>query len=434
MGPADGGLIVSRLLQELGLEKLAVSLEQSLAGLDRLADRMESVRGVSRSMAMEAESLLPGFVNHKRPIGYYSMEPSRCQYRVALEELSRGMWAAIAVGIAAAFSTVIGLILALVSDDDAKDKSSGGKSSVSKALNNSDKAAEQSGKTGEAADVLTHARETTVNDAIRKAHMARMGVVGMEDIQSHSHTSITHFAMLDKDLLMQNGLYALLHSDKDLARNAQSKLRPAISESDRIVDEFDKRVPDYRAVAEAIKRLQENSIVNDNYEDGMGFHEYVQMLMSHREKNMDQLKISRLSDFTELVRGMRQYSEKNFKFFNELLRRNASILEDMAHEAKALAERSRKVQTGVSQGTEDDTRTLVKEAQRFIMETCKSLRALGSYVHLTIWCSNRHAKFVMFLTSNLKGILVDAKAILKKEGVEVPEYFEDAIKSLDKVK
>lgn len=434
MGSADGGLIVSRLLQELGLEKLAVSLEQSLAGLDRLADRMESVRGVSRSMAMEAESLLPGFVNHKRPIGYYSMEPSRCQYRVALEELSRGMWAAIAVGIAAAFSTVIGLILALVSDDDAKDKSSGGKSSVSKALNNSDKAAEQSGKTGEAADVLTHARETTVNDAIRKAHMARMGVVGMEDIQSHSHTSITHFAMLDKDLLMQNGLYALLHSDKDLARNAQSKLRPAISESDRIVDEFDKRVPDYRAVAEAIKRLQENSIVNDNYEDGMSFHEYVQMLMSHREKNMDQLKISRLSDFTELVRGMRQYSEKNFKFFNELLRRNASILEDMAHEAKALAERSRKVQTGVSQGTEDDTRTLVKEAQRFIMETCKSLRALGSYVHLTIWCSNRHAKFVMFLTSNLKGILVDAKAILKKEGVEVPEYFEAAIKSLDKVK
>lgn len=435
MGYAFGGLIVSRLLQELGLEKLAVSLEQSLAGLDRLADRMESVRGVSKSMAMEAESLLPGFVNTKRPIGYYTIEPSRCQYRVALEEISRGMWAAIAVGIAAAFAAVVGLIFSLVGADSGSGGSSGGgKSSLEKALSNSDKASERSGKTGQAIDVLTHARESTVEDAIRHAHMKRFGVIGMEDINSHSHTSITHFAALDKDLLMQNGLYALLHSDKDLVRNAQSKLRPAISDSDRIVDEFDKRAPDYRTIAEAIKRMQENPIVNDNYEDGMGFHDYVQMLMTHREKNMDQLKLNRLSDFTELVRGMRQYSEKNFAFFSDLLRRNGSILEDMAHEAKALAERSRKIQTGVSKGTEEDSRTLVKEAQRFIMETCKSLRALGSYVHLTIWCSNRHAKFVMFLTTNLKGILVDAKAYLKEKGVEVPDYFEDAIKSLEKVK
>lgn len=425
---------MSRLLRELGLEKLAVSLEESLAEMDRLAKRIESVRGVSKSMALEAEKLLPGFVNPHRPIGYFSDQPSQCQYRISLEEISKGMWAAIAVGIAAAFAAVVGLIFSLVGGDSSKSAGGSGGGSLGKALSNNDKVATAAGKTDGAIDVLTHARESTVQDAIRKAHIARFSQPATEDIHSHSHTSITHFAEIDRDLLMQGGLYALLHSDKDLARTAQQNLRPAIAESDRIVDEFDKRAPDYKVIAGSIQKLQENKLVNNQYEDGLSFADYVQMLVSHREKNLDTLKIDRLSDFTELVRGMRQYSAKNFEFFKDLLRRNGDILEDMAHESKALAERSRKVQMGVSKGTEDDSRTLVKEAQKYIMETCKALRSLGSFVHLTIWCSNRHAKFVMFLTSNLKGILVDARKILKDQGVEVPEYFEDAIKAMDKVK
>lgn len=428
---------MSRLLHELGLKEVAIALEQSLARLDGIADRMEAVRGVSQSMALEAQQVMPGFLNQKRPVGYFTVAPSATQYRVSLEEISKGMWAAIAVGIAAAFTAVVGLIMALVGGDSSSKSAGGGGGKappLEKAIENVEKVTEVVAQSEAAAEVIQHTREHTVDDAIKKAFMARFAGKAMEDIQTHSHASISSFSVFDKDLLMQGGLYALLHSDKDLAPTVRTLLRPAINDSDRIADEFEKRAPDYKSVAEAIKRMQGNRAVNGNYEDGLGFSQYVQMLVNHRENNQDPLKFTRLSDFTELVRGMRQYSEKNLTFFKDLLRRNGDILEDLGHEAKHLTKRATKVQTGVSAGTDEDARTLVKESQRFIMETCAALRSLGSYVHLTIWAANRHAKFVMFLNNSLKGILMDAKAYIKKKGYEVPDYFEEAIQSLSKAK
>lgn len=426
---------MSRLLHELGLKEVAVALEQSLARLDGLADRMTAVRGVSQSMALEAQEVMPGFLNKKRPVGFFTVSPSQTQYRVSLEEISRGMWSAIAIGIAAAFAAVIALIMGLLGSDAEGAKSPGKKTPpIEKAIENSDKVTAIVQASEQAAEIVQHTRDHTVDDAIKQAFAAQFLGKAMEDIQTHSHASISTFSQIDRDMLLQNGIYALLHSDKDLAPTVRTLLRPAISDSDRIVDEFEKRAPDYKSIAEAIKRLQDNRSVNGDYEEGLSFAQYVGMLVEHRANHSDELKITRLSEFTELLRGMRQFSEKNLAFFKDLLRRNGDILEDLAHEAKHLSKRASSVQSGVSQGTQDDSRTLVKESQRYIMETCQSLRALGSYVHLTIWCANRHAKFVMFLNNSLKDILLAAKAHIKKAGHEVPDYFEEAIQSMSKAK
>lgn len=428
---------MSRLLHDLGLKEIAVALEQSLARLDGLADRMTAVRGVSQSMALEAQEVMPGFLNKKRPVGFFTVSPSQTQYRVSLEEISRGMWSAIAIGIAAAFAAVIGLIMGLVGGDSGGAKSPSGTAKtppIEKAIENAEKVTAVVQASEQAAEVIQHTRDHVVDDAIKKAFAAQFMGKAMEDIQTHSHASISTFSELDRDMLMQSGIYALLHSDKDLAPTVRTLLRPAINDSDRIVDEFEKRVPDYKAVAESIKRMQDNRAINGNYEDGISFVEYVNMLVEHRNNNSGELKLTRIGDFTELVRGMRQFSEKNLAFFKDLLRRNGDILEDLAHEAKHLSKRASSVQAGVSQGTQEDARTLVKESQKFIMETCQALRSLGSYVHLTIWCANRHAKFVMFLNNSLKDILLAAKAYIKKKGYEVPDYFEEAIQSLGKSK
>lgn len=427
---------MKELLCDLGLESVAIALEESLDKLNRLSNRMEVARGVSQGMAMEAEQLMPGFLKPNRPIGYFSTTPSKSQYRVSLEEISKGMWSAIAVAIAAAFAAVIGLIFSLVGGDSSSSSAKSGGADLpglAKALKANDEAMIAHVKTQEAAAVLDNSTKEEL-DAIEKAAKEYFSnrSASTEDMTSHSHTSLAHFSMLDVDLLMQHGLYAYLYSDRDLAKTANTLLKPALADADRIVDEFDKSHPDYKLAAEAIVRLRENRAVNDNWEEGLSFAEYVQMLLNHRDQNTDRpLEIKRLGDFTELVRGMKQFSQKNCDFFTDLLKRNGDILEHLAYDAKSLAKRSNSVQHGVSgSGTEEDSRALVNESQKYIMGVCKSLRALGSYVHLTVWAANRHSKFVMFLHNSLKGILMEARVALKKRGIEVPEYFDTAIKSL----
>lgn len=419
------------LLGELGLESVAVALEESLDKLNRLSNRMEAARGVSQGMAMEAEQLMPGFLKPNRPIGYFSTTPSKSQYRVSLEEISKGMWAAIAVAIASAFAAVIGLIFMLVGggDSDKKDNA------LVKAVDGVEKS-EAVWVTGDdAVAILQKAPDHDVEEAIKVAFKKKMfGHTAMEDMSSHSHTALAHFSLLDVDMLMQHGLYAFLYSDRDLAPTANTLLKPALADADRIVDEFDKGQPDYKNAAAAIVRLRENRVVNDNWEDGMHFADYVQMLLNHRDQSTNSpLKIERLSDFTELVRGVKNHSQKSCDFFKDLLKRNGDILENLAYDAKSLAKRSTSVQHGVSaNGTEEDSKALVNESQKYIMNVCKSLRALGSYVHLTIWAANRHSKFVMFLHTSLRGLLTEARNVLKERGLEVPDYFNEALRSLSK--
>lgn len=88
---------------------LIEALEAQLQDLSYLREDLLRSRGMSQSFALEAQRLLPGF-DGAAPVGFYTVEPSATRYQVALEELSRGMWAAIAALSAAILALIAKLV------------------------------------------------------------------------------------------------------------------------------------------------------------------------------------------------------------------------------------------------------------------------------------------------------------------------------------
>ena len=75
-----------------------ISLESRIEDLIYLASDIAKSAGMNQAFAMEAEKLLPGFGGV--PIGYYSNDTTATRFKVSLEEISKGIWALIAAGIA----------------------------------------------------------------------------------------------------------------------------------------------------------------------------------------------------------------------------------------------------------------------------------------------------------------------------------------------
>lgn len=72
----------------------------AMEDLDLLAADLYRTGGMSRQFAMEAQRLMPDF-DGQAPLGYYTAQPSATRFTRALEEMERGMMAAIAAGVAA---------------------------------------------------------------------------------------------------------------------------------------------------------------------------------------------------------------------------------------------------------------------------------------------------------------------------------------------
>lgn len=83
-----------------------VSLEHRVNDLLYLLKDIEQSRGMKRSFAMEAEKLLPGFGGGV-PAGYYTEAVSATRYKVAVEEISKGIWALIGAVIAASIAAIV---------------------------------------------------------------------------------------------------------------------------------------------------------------------------------------------------------------------------------------------------------------------------------------------------------------------------------------
>lgn len=90
--------------------KLVTAFEHRIEDLERLAESIEQTGGMNQNFAMEAERILPGFLHEKAPLGYYSKDTSATRLRVSMEEITKGMWALIAAGVAAALALVVKLI------------------------------------------------------------------------------------------------------------------------------------------------------------------------------------------------------------------------------------------------------------------------------------------------------------------------------------
>jgi hypothetical protein len=86
--------------------ELFASLEARIDELAALREALLQQKGMSQQFALEAQRLLPEF-DGKRPIGFYTQEPSATRYAIAVEELSDGVWALIAAGIAAVIYAIV---------------------------------------------------------------------------------------------------------------------------------------------------------------------------------------------------------------------------------------------------------------------------------------------------------------------------------------
>jgi hypothetical protein len=81
-------------------EDESLALESKLDKLCKLATSIENAGGMTKSFALEAIEVLPNFGNGT-PLAYYTTMPSLSRQEVALEEVSNGILAIIAAGVAA---------------------------------------------------------------------------------------------------------------------------------------------------------------------------------------------------------------------------------------------------------------------------------------------------------------------------------------------
>lgn len=75
------------------LDLIAVATEDmeiQLRDLELLQQTIQERGGMSQSIAMEAQTLLPDFINEERPIEFFTKHPSRTQLNAALEEIDSG--------------------------------------------------------------------------------------------------------------------------------------------------------------------------------------------------------------------------------------------------------------------------------------------------------------------------------------------------------
>lgn len=85
---------------------MVVAIESQLTDLAYLLKDVSQSKGMNKSLALEAEKLMPGFGNGV-PVGYYTDGLSATRYQASLEELSKGIWALIGAAIAATLAVII---------------------------------------------------------------------------------------------------------------------------------------------------------------------------------------------------------------------------------------------------------------------------------------------------------------------------------------
>lgn len=100
-----------------GIEVIA-ALESRLLDLQYLANDMAKHGGMNQTYAAEAQRLLPGFDGEKA-IGYYTQQVSATRYKIAAEEIHKGVIVLIAAAIAAILAMIYKVIRWLMGDKKA---------------------------------------------------------------------------------------------------------------------------------------------------------------------------------------------------------------------------------------------------------------------------------------------------------------------------
>lgn len=137
---------------------LIQALEAQLQDLTYLRDDLVRARGMNQSFALEAQRLLPGF-DGDAPLGFYTAETSATRYHVSLEEVSRGIWVAIAAIAAALVAALVKLIQWIGS----RRSTSSGPDVAQQAKDNLAKLDETHQRTEEIKQAISSGHTTTLN-------------------------------------------------------------------------------------------------------------------------------------------------------------------------------------------------------------------------------------------------------------------------------
>lgn len=201
----DSLLEVSAALEQL------VALEHQIQDISYLKEDVTKTGGMCKQFAMEAQKHLPQFGGV--PLTHYTEMPTATRYKVALEELSKGIWAAIAAGIAIVLAVIGKFVFWMLGrkgdgEGGGSGGSSGGSASSSGAVTGSDmkKAVEVAKKMPEevkqmartmdvgqkavnkAEGLLTHANITLINE-----HGKKYPVHSFQDIIENVLTDTERF-------------------------------------------------------------------------------------------------------------------------------------------------------------------------------------------------------------------------------------------------
>lgn len=137
-----------------------LALESSIQELIDLSDDIQGTGGMSQSFALEAERILPGILSC--PTNYFSKAPSQTQYRLATEEIHKGIWALIAAATAAVLAAIYKIYKWFSGDSSGDDKGAGkaAEAKAEKKVEDAEKTAEGTVAVAEgmvdAADTLRH--------------------------------------------------------------------------------------------------------------------------------------------------------------------------------------------------------------------------------------------------------------------------------------
>jgi len=140
-----------------------VGMESVLAGYGYVYDSIRKSGGMSRAIAQEAMSVNPDFCKNVSPLGGFTTAPTATNLRQSLEELSVGIWAAIAAAVAALGALIYKFVKWVkgryFSDGD-------------DTLFDADKAKEKDEASTDAGDALSELCSADAKSAGRMAHMS----------------------------------------------------------------------------------------------------------------------------------------------------------------------------------------------------------------------------------------------------------------------
>lgn len=218
--------------------QLIAALETEFINLSDLLRDMRAQGGMSQALALEADAVIPGFLNIDRPLGMYTKFPSMTQYRMALEEFDAKRWGVVGAIVATALAVIYKIFTWMTGNKDSKKDGEG--PLTDKALAKAeDRAGTNEAKAEKIKEAVADADKSLPSE-VKVEELAKQVVKENED--SHVGKTTTGMSALDYDILTSGAS----SNNELLTRN----LMLAVQEMGRQLPIFEHAINDFSKVVD----------------------------------------------------------------------------------------------------------------------------------------------------------------------------------------